>query len=850
MRKISLLILIVILVVVFHKYFLSGPLVWGDAPYLYKEGLKELINVPQAWISRGNTLGGINLFLWIYPVMVVYGILGTFLHLNNDLILRILFYFPSVIFGFIGGYFLIKNFKLSKTVSFFAISIYLVNTYYLLIIDGGQVGVVLAYGLFPLVLYVLERVKEKATLKSFFLAFGASFVLTVVDFRISVICIFTSFLFNLFERKKVKPLILILICLVGLSAYWVVPILNLSIGRISTDVTALQTTSLLNSLFLFAPNWPSNQFGNIVPPYFYFFLVPILIFLPLFIIKQKKIIWLSVIFLFFAFLAKGTTPPFGFLYSTFVNTRIGSVYRDSTKFFIPLMLIGGILIGVAIEELAKRIKFVRVFAFIFMLLLVWQAIFGRLNGVLGKNPDLSDYQKIYHLISGDNSDFFRSAWFNEISPFSYHTQEKQALSASELINFRPFASMNVGDGDKFNFVNNPEYLDWFKLIGIKYLIFNENPRVTKLNESDQKDWDRLNNLIEKDKRLQKLNIGTNISVYENQNILPNKFFVDKSFVVVGGDDIYQKFQSISKIFSVSNQGFIFPEDGKVDMEKLQYVASTSAVLIFNHKTIDDLKMSFLQKNFVSPGQSVGTQWAIRKSSEYLNWKYELLTKEVDTHEFDYGKGIAFSTQAGEKISFSLNIPEDGKYFLIIRSMTDGQSALKENFGGNINLISLKTLNNFEWNEEGPINLTKGDKILTLENTGGLQVINTVGLVNVDEMKKAAQLSQNFLGFFEHYDISDVKIKSILEKDKWRTFDPNDISHSGWVIYSDSFNNNFVGSYPMYSMINGFYVDKNTKDFKITFLGDEYIRWGIYWSGISVIVIVIITLWTLRREKHQ
>src|SRR6185369_14152673 len=103
----------------------------------------------------------------------------------------------------------------------------------------------------------------------------------------------------------------------------------------------------------------------------------------------------------------------------------GSAFRDSTKFFMPLMLFGGILIGISIEEIGKKFKLVYLLSFIFILFLAWQVLVGRLNGTLNlKNPNLTDFKKINELIIKDNG-FFRDAWFNEISPFAYHTDEKQ-----------------------------------------------------------------------------------------------------------------------------------------------------------------------------------------------------------------------------------------------------------------------------------------------------------------------------------------------------------------------------------------------------------------------------------------
>ena len=150
-KNIIYFILILIpLVVVFMPFFKSFHLVWGDAPFYWPEGLKELVTKPLIWTEKGIPFGGKNLALWLSPLMILYGSLNKFLGLNNDLIIRILFYFPSVAFAMVGMYSLTKYLKLSKIVQFFSIFVYIFNTYYLLLIDGGQVGVALAYGIFPL----------------------------------------------------------------------------------------------------------------------------------------------------------------------------------------------------------------------------------------------------------------------------------------------------------------------------------------------------------------------------------------------------------------------------------------------------------------------------------------------------------------------------------------------------------------------------------------------------------------------------------------------------------------------------------------------------------------------------
>ncbi len=836
MKKSSLILILLVIVVLFRNYFLRGPLVFGDAPYFYFQGLNELIGSPTLWMTRVNNLGGINQFLWIYPLMFLYGVLGTFLHLSNDLILRVLFYFPSLFFGFMGVYFLTKYLKFSSVVTFFATLFFLVNTYYLLIIDGGQVGIVLAYGIFPLVLLFLIKLVDKFSVRNFLIALVASFLLIVVDFRIFAICISTATIWKLKNFKNIWIPILLSICLIGLSAYWIIPILKTVTTGLDSSTAGLQTTSLLNTLLLSSPNWPANEFGKTVAPFFYFTLVPLLVFLPLFFTRQKKIVWLIFLFLLFAFLAKGSSDPFGVPYAFLVNTKLGSVFRDSTKFFIPLILIGGILIGLTVEKVNKKLFSIAVF--VFLLFLVWQAFFGKLNGVLGGVPDISPYQSVYKLISEDNS-FSRSLWFYEKSPFAYHTDDKQALDAKGLSDLRPFAAMNEGTSDRVNFVNNSQYLDWFKLLGIKYLIFNRNPRVVSLTVDELEDWNRLLNLVSSDSRLQKIDIGTSFPVYKNVNILPNKFFVDKNFVILGGDDIYQKLQNLDRNFSIANQGFLFPEDGKFNLASLKNVSSNSLILVFNNNTEDDLKMNFLQEDFTAAKDAIKSDWSTFSSKDYPEYKYQLLMRGVKFNDFDFGKGIAFSTKLGEKLFFKLQVPSDGIYTLAVRKMDDKNQ-------------------NMQWFFESR-DLKKGSFEYVYENKLGFEILNTIALISANDMKTAEQMTGNFMGYFKHFDIDSQKdreeIEKIIKENKWEELDVNKITKPGWIVYTDTYNplwtiingGSSSPSLPMYSAVNGFWVDGKRENVSIRFIDDSF-RWGVYFSAVSFLVISISILWINNKNK--
>ncbi|QQG47095.1 MAG: hypothetical protein HY044_03055 [Candidatus Woesebacteria bacterium] len=862
--------LILPIVLIFRNFLIKGPTIWGDAPYFFKEGLAELTFPMSAQISRGNPFGGVNNFLWIYPLMYIYGFLGKYLNLGNDIIIRILFYLPSIVFSVIGSILLAKKFKFSKKVQFFTALIYLINTYYLLLVDGGQVGIVLSYGIFPLATVCFLNFLELPSVFTFLISLLTLQLLTIADFRIAAICIFFSFLID--SRKNFKSLIYLLVSLVAINSYWLIPALKISQPEVSS-ASSLQLVSLLNPFFLFQPHWPGNIFGKVNPPNFYFVGLPFLIFLPLLLKKANKtLLKFYLILLLFIFLSKGETYPAGFFYRFFINKiPFGSVFRDSTKFFIPLVLISGIFIGKSVEIIKS--KLFAFLVFIYILFLINPVLIGKMNGILGKIPNTSNFSNLYEYVS-QKEGFFRTAYFPEQSPFTFHTEEKQALNAKDLTNFRPFASINVGTGDRFNFINNNEYLDWFDILGIKYLIFSGNPRQPVLDKSDQKDWDRLLNLVKNNKNLEKINIGTNLPIFQTKSSKQHLYGVSKMYLVIGPDDIYQRIRKVNKNFLIGNQGFLFVEDGKLNLEELTNLPDKSLNLIFDDKGITDLKMGFLKSSFVNPDMSTTSQWAIRRPEDYLNWKYELLINKIDTHDFDYNLGVAFSSQPSEEIKFNVSTSSSGEYYLLVRNMSaENSQDLKweiENYQGSIKNTKSK---NFQWSEVGPLKLKAGQYTLTFKNTKGFQVLNTFVLVNKKDLEEALSKANNLVNRFEKIDLTKTDIDKInnintlfqsswvkinftkIDSENYRIENPK---NNFWIIFSDKFEKNwkvktmsdYIDPLPVYSMLNAYYINNTKSELNLIYTGQKYVDQGIYLSIVSSLIILVILGFIFLRNKKR
>lgn len=860
--------ILMVVFLVFRSIFSPGLVVWGDAPYFPPEAFKDFFAEPLVWEARGR-LGVVNDLYWIYPLMFLYRGLGA-LGLDNSLVIRIVFYFPALFFAVLSPWFFTRYLGFSTLVSIFSVLVYALSTYFILVIDGGQVGVALAYGVFPLALLQLIKLKDSNTFPQFYLTLAVFMLLVIADVRFALISIFTFIVWqcltNAFSLKIFKPRlwkipVLFVLAVLGLSAYWLIPVLSIEPTTGSGTRSGLELISALNPLFLYSPHWPQNEFGKISPIPWYFIGIPLLIFANLFFTKTRKVFTLIFCFLFFAFFAKGETGLLGVLYSRTVDSiPLGGAFRDSTKFFAPLTLFAGILIGLTVDNLRQIVKW-RILpgtavaaVFIYLLYLISPAILQNMHGVLAKRDSSESVKIVGNKVSAEK-EFLRTVWFPERHPLAYHTEAKPALDAKSLVNLRPFAGLNTGTQDVFNFLHNDNSAEWLRLIGAKYLVFSPDPRKVKLNSEEQEDWDKLLSLVESKKWLNRVNWDTEFPVYEIEGNKPRIYGLSKAVIVVGGDDIYSKLESNNSGFSVQNQGFIFVEDGKTKPELLTQIASGSAVLVLNNKNQEDLNLSFLQKYFVSPSQSSESEWAVRGSGDYLRWKYELLVNNIQTREFDFGRGVAFSSQQGEKINFRLNIDASGDYVLAVRSMARSEGGiLKGQIEGKNFEISQKVPGQFGWYIQD-INLTTGEHELVFENVNGFQVINTVALIPREKWLTALEKTRDLTSKMEVVNIgSAVEVESLEQvlSGSWQKVEYEEKSpveyeikvpdKVKWIVFTDNYhrdweliNSEFKSPFPFYSMINGFFVPSQGQ-YKIVFSGQESVRPGLYISLLSLVII--------------
>lgn len=847
-------LLIIPALFVFKSIIFGGNVAWGDAPFFYPEGLRALLSEPMAWTARGNALGGPNALLWISPIMILYGALHAVFGLGNGIIVRVLFYIPAIILSMIGPYLLTRSLGYSKKVQFLGSLVYVFNTYFILLMDGGQVGVALAYGMFPVSLLFLKNLISNPTRINYFIAFIATVALGIFDPRVLIICYLTIFLWetltDLSDRKfviaKYFPLILITLSNLFIFSYWLYPLVKAG-SDLGIATSKLNLVSIVNPLFLYQPHWPGNIFGQVTPPPFYFAIMLICSISALLFKKTKKEYFvIALLILLFSFLAKGRTPPVQEVYSFILRLPLGAAFRDSSKFFIPVVLFTGVLIGLFVDKLKQNIFLVAFY--IFVLFLIKESLFGQMNFVLSGRPAGIDFTKINGILENE-SGFVRTAWFSERQPMSYDSAKSQAIDAKDLAELRPFSRINTGTFDKFNYFNNSNYIDWYRLLGIKYLVLSGQPRKIEESQEEKDNFNNLKSLMSNDTRITKIN-SDNPPIFEIPDTLPHIYQVSKMIAVIGPDDIYDVLRGQRADFKLENQAFIFLEDGKVEPSDFDALDKEAITIVFNGKDENDLKMSFLKDWFVEPDKNL-SEWSLFSREEYPLYKYQLLIRKYKFDDFDYARGISFSERDGEKLSFTIHTQVEGNYRLIIR----GKGAMEYSIAGQAGSVNLER-QNLSWFEK-PISLPSGNNVLTLTNKSQLAIVNVAALIPESEMVAASAKATSFLQRYGAVDINNLG--SELSNISWSgvditgeypgRYDIETAKGAAWIVLSDSFSPKWMirknplsyKSQPSYSAINAFYKRPEWTSFQIVYDGQKELRLGIYLATLSSILIAIIFL---------
>lgn len=463
--KYLFLIFVIAGIIYFPWFQFSKTLSSADWPYLYPENIKEF------HIFKPGSF-------WLDPYYRLTAKIGVeFLSLSWEVTERIFWFFPFLIVSFFSSWrfvhFILKKSEIIENVnlySFFGVLIFTLNTYILMVLGGGQMGVIMSYSFSPLFLYFLFKDEFKNKKQDFFLTVLIGSIELMFDPRIFILTVvfyfiyeFLSLIFVKVDFKKIKYLFLIIFSILFLNLFWIVGnigFFNNTYSIIKTEPGAdfLSFATFENTLSLLHPNWPDNIFGKIGFMKPEFILLPVLAYFSLIFVKNSKlktgnknkeiILFFALISLIGAFLAKGINSPFGELYSWLDKIPGFLIFRDPTKFYLWVILSYSVVIPFSIHFISnvfnskfplrprsQASKFQNYIFFIlflgYWLFLIKPAVFGQLGGTFKPQAVPKEYILLKEFLK-NQPEYFTVFWIPQVQRFGFYSENHPVVNSWEL----------------------------------------------------------------------------------------------------------------------------------------------------------------------------------------------------------------------------------------------------------------------------------------------------------------------------------------------------------------------------------------------------------------------------------
>lgn len=372
------LLALVLLVLVYMPVLLPTVKVANDLHYATTPDLLSNFSLPQTWGSGGAVGMGEYAVsvLWNWPINFFFSLWAK-VGVPFQVTLSLFGFLAFLLIGFFSIVKLLGYYKIGKEGKTAGTLFFLLNTYILLLVDGGQLNLAVAYTLVPLNFYLFLKVLKDVQLPTLLLS--SLFVVLMGFFDIRVLYIFAllvachyilslasgsfkAILSKTFQYLRVGLGYGVVFLLANVfwllpSFYGRPPSLPDTYGRVS-QIQFLDFTTIGHSITLLQPHWYKNVFGKVTDLKPGFVLLPLLAFAaPLLSKTNRKIAFWLFVALVSVFLTKGVNPPLGSVYTwLFTNVPGFSLFRDSTKFYFLAALSYSLLIGFTSDEMVKKLQ--------------------------------------------------------------------------------------------------------------------------------------------------------------------------------------------------------------------------------------------------------------------------------------------------------------------------------------------------------------------------------------------------------------------------------------------------------------------------------------------------------------
>lgn len=854
-----ILLLGLILTGVFWQWWLPGPRVANDFSLVSQGALKSQLNLPQTWSVKGTEgLGEYTIFtLWSWPFSFFQGVFAYF-NLSFTLLERFLIIIPFLMLGGLGIWKMCRNLNLSIYAKFISTLFYLTNTYILLVIDGGQLTISLSYALFPWGFIFLENAVS-GNLKKKILAGLLISVIGFFDIRFLYIFFLLGFIKFLFESNLIiswlKTLSVILLVLLGINAFWLLTLIKFPIS--SNTYSSFTQTSLTSfitfphALLMLSPHWFKNVFGVVTPLHPEFIIFPVLAFLtPILKIKNKNVGFWLVVAMVSLLLTKGSSEPFGYIYSWLYKNIPGfSLFRDSSKFFFLVALSYSVLIGIGLDEILKRIKNYKIKTCFFVILVgflvfitrpVW---LGWMTGTFSQPILQKEYSNLNNFLDKDQvkSNVF---WIPTIPPLTVLDENHPALEASRLAQKRPFQQAIKGTYETFNFLRAPYMGQLFDVANIGYMAY---PPLDLRRETDAdkiKYYYTFLNQLSHLPWLKKID-ESKIPLLKIKAAQDKLFIAPSIWWIIGSDEIYQEVTKRAKM-ELSKNALIFSQEDS-NLSKRIDEMPFSKIALYRKEPLDLIASLIKSNDLIFPAKNLGRSpdqngWWQRQASDLVLFRDFLQTKYgLDNRDFDLGGGWAVA-EGDLKLRIKNSKISQSNILLarVLESSRSGEISFYQDKSliGSIDTKKEKT--NIKWFELGTL---KNNSDIVLSTHGEINIINALAIVTPQvwqQYKKKEADYQNRIAAFDQISIDDSSARvdyQQLTGTKYIVTISN-LTKPGMLVFAQNYDNkwklNGQNPFPLYSFLNGYYIEKDGQ-YTLEFEAQKYVLPGLIISSFTILI---------------
>ncbi len=583
-KYLPLLGLITIGFISHYEWFnFNSILTHGDWLYRTDQHTKLLYKLWSTWIAFSN-FGSPNITIFSYPLRGLLWPTIANLGLSYDAAVRLTLMIPIALLGFISPYICFKYLSKNKLVSI-TVAIFYATTTYFIRRQTNHLPIAFIYSLSPLIFYFFLKSLKSNSKLNWIVTIILLFLGISYDIRIMFIVFIMLGIYAALEfRTKIYVLkgniIQSGILLLLLSSYWILPTV---FGDINKDISSVSSRELFgNYLFdlphaitIFDYSWTGNlPDQNFIqqPVQLYFWIIPILSLIPLFIwnyyskLEKHLVLYFALISIFGVLLSKQSSEPFPQLYLWLYTHIPGfSLFREASKYFLITSfgyagLITYMLIGanrIIQNSILNKYKYLFVvFLNVLFLYNLYPLVTKDIGTLFIPRHIPQEYLDLNTKIQNDH-EYYRVLFTPRDSKWSLYDEIHPKISDVDIINSfwnNIYGTMYSSDDwpkqDQIAKIYNQNYTDnILDQTSVKYIVV---PLQDASNDDDFFKYYGGNrefyvNLLKSKGYLNQITSTDNrLTIFENQNYKGNIYSIDKLYLVDNLDNIDNKYNFVKK----------------------------------------------------------------------------------------------------------------------------------------------------------------------------------------------------------------------------------------------------------------------------------------------------------------